>query len=153
MNFYLLPPARVDEWWPLVKPMVCKVLDYPMGIDLYDWWDIYSDLKNEKALCMAAEDLSYVCIGSVVTYPKAKILDMYLSAAADERNVSWDEVDAYFKLLCEALGCTHITVTGRRGWEKVLKPLGYSFGNVMLMKEVQNVPLPNDGDAPAGPSD
>jgi hypothetical protein len=32
------------------------------------------------------------------------------------------------------LGCTSMLVEGRRGWEKVLKPLGYSFWSVTLKK-------------------
>jgi hypothetical protein len=151
MNFYLLPPDMIDQWWPNVQPKVEKVLAYPLGPDLYDWWDVYSDCKNKKAHCLVSEDWSYVTIMSVVNYPKAKILDVYLCAGEDNGGSPWGEIDQALHAVCQAFGCTHITVTGRRGWERALKPLGYSFGNVMMTKEVKNVDLQNDGDAPPRP--
>ncbi|AGF91140.1 hypothetical protein SXHG_00118 [Synechococcus phage MRHenn-2013a] len=99
---------------------------------------------------MVSEDWSYVAIMCVVTYPKAKILDMYLCAGDDNGGVPWDKLDEVLHAVCQAFGCTHITVTGRRGWEKVLKPLGYSFSSVMMTKEVKNVDLQNDGNASPG---
>lgn len=150
MNFYLLPPGEIDQWWPGVQPLVEKVLDYPLGPDLYDWWDVYSDCKNEKSFCVVSEDWKYAAIMCVVNYPKARVLNLYLCAGEDHGNYDWDNFDKLLDTVCEVFGCKYRTVTGRRGWEKVLKPLGYSFGNVMLMKEVVHVDLQNDGDAETG---
>lgn len=149
MQFYLLPPERIDEWWPGVQPLVQKVLDYPLGMDLLDWWDVYSDCKNSKSMCLISEDWSYAAIMCVVTYPKAKVLDLYLCAGKDP---SWEEMDKIVDTIAEMFQCKYVTITGRRGWEKVLKPLGYTFCNTTVMKEVQNVLDRNDENGEPGPT-
>lgn len=137
MNYYLLPPEKIDEWWPMVQPWVEKVLTCGVGPELYNWWDIYSDCKNERSMCLVSEDWSYAAFMSVVTYPKAKVLDLYLCAGVDNNeNLDWSDIDKVLYILCDAFDCKYSTITGRRGWEKVLKPLGYVFGNTMVMKEV-----------------
>jgi len=150
MRFYLLPPERIDEWWPNVQPMVQRVLDYPLGMDLMDWWDVYSECKNNKSMCLVSEDWTYAAIMCVVTYPKAKVLDLYLCAGEDP---GWEDLNTCIDELTTVFDCKYSTITGRRGWEKVLKPLGYTFCNTTVMKEVSNVTLQNDGISSTGPSD
>lgn len=69
----------------------------------------------------------------VHTYPRHKNLHTFIAAGDLEELMSYQP-----KLLelARALDCKHLSLTGRRGWERPLKELGWKLQYITLYKEV-----------------
>lgn len=49
------------------------------------------------------------------------------------------EIEETLNSLAKAHNCTKIAVEGRRGWEKVMKPMGFRFEAVTLVKDLREI--------------
>lgn len=72
-------------------------------------------------------------ITNVVFFPTGRVLSLWLVGG------ELDDVLAHESDLAEwaaAVGCDALELVGRRGWEKVLQPMGYSSGSVVLTRRL-----------------
>jgi hypothetical protein len=74
-------------------------------------------------------------ITEVFNFPRQRVFNVFL--AGGDLNEILTEMEPDFCSFAEFLGCSSIVMTGRRGWEKVLKPLGWHPTAVVLAKELR----------------
>lgn len=73
-------------------------------------------------------------ITQVVSNPFNKTLFVFLSAG-DLDEVVFACTDAVEPWALQQ-GCTSMVLSGRRGWERALRPLGYTFSSTNLIKRI-----------------
>jgi hypothetical protein len=69
-------------------------------------------------------------------YPQKRVLLIWLYGGELASNIEGVLEAADFH--ARELDCTEITIGGRRGWERVLKPYGFAHRGVVLTKDRGN---------------
>ena len=75
-------------------------------------------------------------VTEIVVYPNKKVLHVFLAGGDQGQGIEQitdmhDDAMAWGK----AQGCDGMTVTGRRGWKKILQPKGWTEQFTTLLKE------------------
>ena len=72
-------------------------------------------------------------VTQLVVYPQLRSLHIFLAAGNLEQIKDYDESLNEFS---RQLGAKHITLSGRKGWQKALKDIGYKPSHITMYKEV-----------------
>jgi hypothetical protein len=72
-------------------------------------------------------------VTEIVIYPKKKVLHVFL--AGGEMDQLFDMIDGAAKW-GRAQGCTSMTLAGRLGWQRAMKPLGWDAKMIVMEKEI-----------------
>jgi len=72
-------------------------------------------------------------VTEIVTYPKKKVLHIFLAAGELEQIIDMDSSAVEFARMN---GCTAMSIAGRKGWSKVLKDSGYRETYTVLGKDI-----------------
>lgn len=133
----LVPPHRVEEFWPVVRPLLEKALRfqvYPVDVN-----DILNGLINRKAQLWLIYEGDLDIIGAFTS----AIDDYHGTLIARIEHLGAERSDEWMHILvntfeswCRDVGVKYIEVPGRRGWEKIVKPHGYSADIVIYKKEL-----------------
>ena len=127
MNVSIVPPDRISECWEEVAPLLKPAVDRSGGRFLIE--DVYHLLRNGKCqLWVIFEEGVIVacCTTSFTEYPQKRMLTgqflggkhlSYWATKLDHVLESWGRDN----------GCAGIELTGRRGWVRVLKKLGWDL--------------------------
>lgn len=70
----------------------------------------------------------------IINYPQFKVYHCFL-AGGDMRDVF--ESEARMLPNAKALGCKYLSIAGRKGWTRMLKPRGWKFVCATMYKEVE----------------
>ena len=128
-----LPPLKlvskpIPANWERCKPWI------QAGIEggLLKIEDIEHQLANGTAILWPGQKCAIVT--EFVDYPSGERAAQVMSAGGDLTEIMSlvPGMEAFGRLN----GCSVITVEGRRGWEKVMKPTGYEFWAVTLRKRL-----------------
>lgn len=117
--------------WERCKPWLAAALEY--GADHYSIDDVYAEVLSGDAQFWPGRECAGVT--QVWTFPQAKALNYWL-AGGDLRELV-DEMLPCVERFAAAIGCKKIIVSGRGGWAKVLKPLGYRQVWVAQAKDLE----------------
>ena len=104
------------------------------GGDTHDFKDIVDGvLSGHMQLWMGANGCA---VTEIVVYPNKKVLHVFLVGGDQGQGIEQitdmhDDAMAWGK----AQGCNGMTVTGRRGWKKILQPKGWTEQFTTLLKE------------------
>jgi hypothetical protein len=72
-------------------------------------------------------------VTEIITYPRQKIINVFLAAGdMDEVIRILPFVEKHGKME----GCTHMTMTGRKGWEKIMSKIYQVETRVFLSTEI-----------------
>lgn len=75
-------------------------------------------------------------VTQLVVYPQVRAVHIFLAAGNLEQIKDFDEsLDDFAR----QLDADFITLSGRKGWQKTLKDIGYETSHVTMYKEVPNV--------------
>ena len=75
-------------------------------------------------------------VTQLIVYPQVKAIHIFLAAGNLEQIKDFDEsLDDFAR----QLDADFITLSGRKGWQRTLKDIGYQTSHVTMFKEVQNV--------------
>lgn len=131
-----LGKEELTERWNEIKPYVERANAYGQGEG-----DAFSYFEN----CMAGR---YECWESIVdgktmsfamvrvnTFPKHKQLQI-MTASGEDWDLYGPEALAYAENVAREIGCKNVTIWGRPGWDRKLKPLGYKKVYTVVSKEV-----------------
>lgn len=104
-------------------------LEYGGGT--HDWEDIVDGVQSGR---MQLWPSTKSCIVTeIVVYPKKRLLNIFLAGGELEQILDMDDdVKAWAK----QQGCTGAMMSGRKGWERPLKPLGWDVLQVHYQKEI-----------------
>ena len=104
--------------------------------DLIQVEDIVKRIKEQNSDLWVSTDESGDIVGcfviGVAPYPKKTGIDAEAIAGVFNFKTMLPEVEKYYK----ALGYEFFEMTGRKGWERVMEPLGYSFSNITIYKRL-----------------
>ena len=123
---YLRGLADALEKW---KDQINDALQYAEGTHTFD--DVAAMIMNGRLVFIPMEDAFYVV--EVVEYPRKKVLNIFL-AGGELRTVltSVKEIEHVAK----NAGCSAVTLSGRRGWEKYAKECGWRYSHTTLVCDV-----------------
>lgn len=122
--------ALVNEQLERCKPWIEAALEYSGGTHNYD--DIADSVRCAKMQLWPA---TKSCLVTEITqYPRKKVLHIFLAGGdLSEIKSMQDDVIRWAKRLdCEAL-----TMTGRIGWSKALKDIGWETRLVLMEKVIE----------------
>lgn len=113
------------------KKWIESALEYSGGTHTFD--DIVAGVYSGHMQFWPAEN--GCAITEVITFPRRKVLHVFLAAGEMNQIVDMDESAEQF---ARANGCNAMTIAGRRGWKKVLAEKGYKESYTALIKELNN---------------
>lgn len=115
-------PEQIKEW-------VEAALAHSGGTHTYQ--DVVESLMSGRMQLWPAE--RGCAITEIVVYPQKKVLHVFLAAG---------EMDQLFAMIDSAAdwgrtqGCTAMTLAGRLGWQRAMKPLGWEAKMVVMEKGI-----------------
>tara|TARA_R100000306_G_C4251234_1_gene80562 strand:+ start:93 stop:482 length:390 start_codon:yes stop_codon:yes gene_type:complete len=116
------------EAWKRSKPFLVDALAYA-GLQTVD--DLLEEVEKGSALFYPVQDGAAVF--KLAEYPQKRVLLIWLYGGEMASNIEGVLEAAEFH--ARELDCTEITIGGRRGWERVLKPYGFAHRGVVLTKD------------------
>jgi len=132
MNVARINPVYLEKTWPEVKGFIEDALKHTIGEQSLE--DIYNKISDERyTLFVILEETSIigVCVVSLCN-TRVKILDLVLLSGKN-----FDDWSHYLSILEDEgkrLGVDYIAMTGRQGWERKLKPLGFNKQYTVMLK-------------------
>lgn len=120
------------------KHMIEAALAYAEGTHTFD--DIVAMVLQNRLYWMALPN-SFI-ITEIVTYPRMKHLNGFLAGGDLEeiRKQQYRLIEA-----AQLAGCSAITLSGRRGWVKALRDLGWRESHTSIVLDVQPYAENEDG--------
>lgn len=122
---------EINEIWKDIKPFVTKALNKVDSCYIVE--DIKDSLLKAEMQLWTSYDgtqLKSVCITRIVKHPTNQYLEITLLTGSLSALQHLEVLEKWGK----QLGCKTIRLTGRKGWERVLK--GYEQTVVNLEKEL-----------------
>lgn len=123
-----IPHAQIEQWWPLIEPLVAKALKYADG--KYAPENVLEGLKARQYQLWMANVLDAICVTQIINYPQKRVCIVFLAAGKNMHR--WvNEMDETISAWARERGCKSIEMHGRPGWERVLmhnKKLHISLG-------------------------
>lgn len=127
----------LDAVWPEVEPYFQLAVDESNGeIDIKS---IKSKvLKKELLVATIFEDgdLIAVCSFEITNFESGKRVLSIHTAGGSKQELWVKKIDEMASELAKMHNCSHVYIIGRKGWEKIMKPLGYNHTNTIIAKEV-----------------
>ena len=135
----MVPQRYLDECWDRVKGYLKKGTDYSYG--RFDVPSLQAQIENGLQQLWIAfvgeNDIFCAFTTQVIVYPLKRNLSVVFLGSDEWSSFHRKEcvVDAFTKHARE-IGCQGVEVTGRRGWERMLRPMGFKPSYVVVEKEV-----------------
>lgn len=129
----LVPPEAIREWWPTVGPMLEPAVNLSKGradmISVLQW------LLERKYLLWIAYDEDHVTKAAFVTrearYPCRSMLA--IDFAGGSEHLGWAaEGTRIFRSFARDVGLDGVELAGRIGWQKSLRPYGWSATGMLI---------------------
>lgn len=115
--------------WERCAPWIEAALSYAGGTHTLD--DIRAGIEKGRFALIALERSAFVV--EIIEYPQAMALHIFLAGGDLEElkgfNSRMDE-------MARRLGCSRITIAGRKGFARVLTELGYLERWTVLAKDI-----------------
>lgn len=132
----LLPIDKFVGYWPMIE----KQLDFVPHLWTL-WWtkeSLYEGVCSERLQCWGIGDetkIFAVMFSSVSIYPANTILQVFL-AFGDGLTDAIDEIEAALERYCMVRGIGVAEVTGRPGWESVLRKKGFGRTSTTMTRKL-----------------
>jgi len=111
------------------RPWIEAALDRGGNTHLFE--DIVSAVKAGTMQFWPAEDAC--AITEIVAYPRKKALHIFLAGGNMDTIVEMNDSAELFAKFNE---CSHMSIAGRKGWQKILEPKGYKPVLTSLGKDI-----------------
>tara|TARA_Y100000310_G_C20615484_1_gene780396 strand:- start:1055 stop:1498 length:444 start_codon:yes stop_codon:yes gene_type:complete len=134
-TFEGIPQTSLMERWGKVSPLLVRALE--TGPRVMGLLDVFNALQRREMQLWAAFENDFPVVAAVtqlVNWPQARACEILL-LAGDHRE-KWIEFEQVISEWAESEGCDHMQITGRAGWERVLKDHGWTRSAVQLMKGI-----------------
>jgi len=119
----------VDEQLENCRDWIQAALDHSGGT--HDFDDIASGVRKGTMQLWPAPRGCIVT--EIVVYPKKKYINIFLAGGELDQILDMDDD---VKRWAKDQGCTEAMMSGRIGWKKPLKPLGWSPLHTHFVKEI-----------------
>jgi len=120
-----IPPEQIEDIWIQVSPLLEKALNKnPGDIDLEL---VRERLESGEYLLMCAIENDKILASFAVELVNEKRKTANIVLCGGERMDDWlDQFMDTIKPLVRDQGCEAITIMGRAGWQRKMKPYGFS---------------------------
>lgn len=115
-------PDQLREW-------IQSALDYSGGTHTVD--DVVDNVLTGRMQLWPAE--RGCAVTEIVVYPQKKVLHVFL--AAGEMDQLFDMIESAAEW-ARGQGCTAMTLAGRLGWQRAMKPLGWEPKMIVMEREI-----------------
>lgn len=124
----LVPSEYIDREWPHVANYLNKAIVSSGGR-----WDLNSVLKEVKSgdqhlfivYDEEKEETKAAWTSKFISYPNSKSLQaLFIGGSGYDEWI--EEVNEFMKSWAEDNGCNFVEFTGRKGWERRLKNIGWT---------------------------
>lgn len=112
-----------------IRKWIEDALAYAGGTHTFE--DVLEGIRSGRMQLWPAE--RGCAVTEIVIYPQKKVLHIFLAAG---------ELDQFFDMYEDAAewgrrqGCTSMSLAGRLGWSKVMKPRGWETKMVVMEKDI-----------------
>lgn len=135
-RLYQVLPFALDVVWNDARKLLITALDYADG--KYCLPDIWNDIKRGDCQMWVSfgENLEAVCVTSLVNYPRStRLLVKFAAGRLEYMLPHFQSIISWAKSVNTSKYPVKVEVWGRKGWERVLKPMGFEpIHNVMRMR-------------------
>ena len=141
MLIYKVAEQHIDVVFPHIKHLLQKALDRGLGEITLDTIQGYCRQGHQQLWLGLNEEAKKIVLAfttEIVEYPtRQKQLHLHLTGAEDHSIDTWIDVwSTPVEKFCRDNEISYIHTTGRDGWEKVVKHLGYKKYYTVLVKEI-----------------
>jgi hypothetical protein len=113
------------EEWPQWRPMVELALR--SGTGTHSIADVEAAIERNEMALMTGD--SAILVLEMPSFPQFRALRIL---AACGNLMELKNFAPRIQRVADAFGCTRVIVDGRMGWERTLKPFGFTKGHVVL---------------------
>lgn len=115
------------EEWDRCKPWIEAALEYAGGSHTIE--DVRELVEAGKVLLLTGENSALVV--EIVQQPRLSVFHVWLAGGDLAELLA---IEKTFDAMARTLGCSKISISGRAGWERVLR--NYSRAHVELVRNV-----------------
>lgn len=137
MEAFVVPKDKIDMLWNTVEPMLAMATEH--SSDRYSTIKIFNDLMEDKKLLWILVDendtIKVALTTSVEDYPGVRALRVGFAGGEDFLN-NLEPMRKAIKEFGASVGCTKLEVLGRKGWERVLTPMGFKFSYLCMEEDI-----------------
>lgn len=129
-----IPATALGEYWSSIGGHVAELATISNGRLLVE--DIIRAIARLEMQLWAARDdagLS-VMLTEILVHPRQK--DAHIISATGHNAERWTPLWPMFERWAKAEGCDLVTATCRKGWKKLLEPIGFSEASIVLEKRL-----------------
>lgn len=124
---------RMLSVWHEVAPLLKRAfdrVDYPFTME-----EIAGKVNDREMQLWMTHDASTAWLTRILEFPRYKVLEVI--AGGGEGLDEWlVELDQLLTAFASHHGCKYVECQGRKGWQRVAGPLGYTPVWVTIRKEV-----------------
>jgi len=115
--------------WSRCRPWIEAALPYCYGTHAIE--DVERQIAEGRLQFWPGEKCA--CVTEIIEYPRLKALNFFLIGG--DLSELLQKMEPAVIAWAKAAGCTRVASTGRKGWSKALKPLGYEHVLYTMLKE------------------
>jgi len=134
-----VPPNQVSEIWDYIRPVVMEGKKYWEDYTTVE--QLYKDITQGKFQCWIVINegvIITVFLTEIIEYPKKRVLSI-VWICGSELDKYLECFLSYLEVWAVNLGVSSAMVTGRRGWIRKLRPLGYTQERIIVEKSVTDI--------------
>ena len=136
VNFVRVHGEKIRDIWPQVDEFIISAYqrdDQVVAID-----QVYKDLLENKSQLWGFfdETLKAVVVGRVRAGQRFRGYELYI--VAGEGKEHWTQWILPIEEYARQQSCQELYITGRQGWARVFKDLGYTVKYVTLSKDLED---------------
>jgi hypothetical protein len=121
-------PASAEAW-QRCKPWIEAALPHTGGTHTIE--DVERDIMSGRMALIPRERSAFVV--ELIAYPRLRALHIFLAGGDLSELKSFDP---HMDRIARSLGCSRVTIAGRKGFARALKDLGFREKWTVLAKDV-----------------
>lgn len=118
--------------WKRCRPWIEAALPYCYGTHTIE--DVERQIAEGKLQFWPGHACAVVT--EIVDYPRLRALNFFL--VGGDLNELLQKMEPAIVAWAKALGCTRVAQTGRKGWSRILAPLGYQTTLSLMIKDLDD---------------
>ena len=123
------PTLALPDEWERCKPWIEAALPYTGGTHTIE--DLEREILSGRMALIPRKRSAFVV--ELIVYPRLKALHIFL-AGGDLTELK--AFDPHMDQIARSLGCSRVTIAGRKGFARALKALGFHEKWTILAKDI-----------------
>ncbi len=137
-----LPTEQALEFWPGCAPYVQRGLEHDPYCRVHTT-DIHKQIQEGWARVVVIHDdqeLRGVAVAQLYRQPSDDQVVLHVASLAGEKMEHWlEQLLQLLEAMATQARCNAITMVGRKGWQRTLRPHGYDLDAISMRKTLDVV--------------